>query len=92
MKFTQQLTMHLNGGREFSELHYDILADGKRTNLKRHTRTDGSPRYLKTIDVIYEATKADDPAAQFDMLATRGAGLQEWLEAHVQLTDPQPAA
>jgi hypothetical protein len=35
MKFTQRMTMHLNGGRKFSELHYAILADGKPTNLKR---------------------------------------------------------
>jgi hypothetical protein len=84
MKFTQRMTMHLNGGDKFSELRYDILADGKPTNLKRVTRTNGRPKYLKTQDVIWDTTKPDDPAAAFDVLATKGVGLQEWLEANAK--------
>ena len=77
MKFTQTMTMHLNGGRKFSQLHYKVLCDGKETDITRHTATSGSPKYLKTSDVF----KCGDD--EFDMLATKGKGLMAWLEAHV---------
>jgi hypothetical protein len=83
--------MHLNGGKKFSELQYNIFADGKPTNLKRVTRTDGSPNYVKTVDVIWDVTKPDDPEAAFSVLETKGAGMQAWLESHVLIAAP-PAA
>lgn len=76
-KFTQTLTMHMNGGSKFSQLNYDIFADGKPTGIKRYKRTDGSPRYLITDDVF----KCGDD--KFDNLAARGTGLMEWLESHI---------
>lgn len=85
MIFTQRMTMHLNGGSKFSELHYDILADGKPTNLKRSTRTSGRPKYIKTDDVIYDKGDPDNPEKCFDVLAAKGVGLVAWLEAHAKV-------
>lgn len=87
MKFTQKLSMHLNGGKTFSELQHNIFADGKATNLKRCVRTNGRPKYLKTMDVIWDATRPNDPTASFDVLATQGVGMQEWLETNVKVTE-----
>ena len=50
---TQKLTLHLNGGSKFSELHYKIFADGEDTGMTRHVRTDGRPRYNTTADEIH---------------------------------------
>lgn len=75
-KFTQQMTMHLNGGSHYSELHYHVSADGVETDIYRFKRTDGSPKYLITQDIF---VCGDD---QFDCLAARGQGLMDWLEAH----------
>lgn len=69
--------MHLNGGRDFSELHYEVLADGEPTKIVRRVRTDGSPGYLKTVDCFI---CGDDV---FDVLATKGVGLKDWLLSHV---------
>jgi hypothetical protein len=77
-KFTQHMTMHLNGGSKFSELHYRVHADGVATNIYRFKRTDGSPKYLITDDVF---VCGDD---RFDVLASEGVGLTDWLEAHAK--------
>ena len=77
MAFTQKLTMHLNGGSEFSVLVHDVLKDGKPTGITRQKRTNGSPQYLITLDVF----SASD-GSEFDVLATKGVGLIAWLEAH----------
>ena len=79
MKFTQKMSMHLNGGSKFSQLNFDIFADGKPTNLTRVTRTAGSPKYLKTVDVI------SDGESRFDVLQTRGVGMEKWLTEHVKV-------
>jgi hypothetical protein len=84
VKFTQQMAMHLNGGSKFSELRYKIFADGKPTTFMRVTRTDGSPKYTKTQDVIFDTTRPDDPAACYDVLNAKPGGLQAWLEANVK--------
>lgn len=81
MKFTQKMSMHLNGGSKFSQFNFDIFADGKPTNLHRVTRTGGSPKYLKTQDII------SDGELQFDVLATRGVGMEQWLSEHVKVTE-----
>ena len=52
-KLTQKMTLHLNGGSKFSELHYKILADGKETGITRHTRTNGSPKYIVQADELH---------------------------------------
>ena len=76
IKFTQQMTRHLNGGSKFSELHYRVYADGVETPITRHKRTNGSPNYLITVDVF---VCGDD---RFDVRETKGAGLTDWLIAH----------
>ena len=53
VRLTQIMTLHLNGGPDFSELHYDILANGKKTGVTRHKRTSGSPRYRITADEFH---------------------------------------
>lgn len=85
---TQSMTMHLNGGDKFSELHYKIQADGKDTGITRHTRTDGSPEYLKTIDALRCGGE------EFDILATKGVGAKEWILAHIRsdAAEPQPTS
>ena len=90
MKFTQRLTMHLNGGKKFSERRYDLFADGKSTNLKRVTRTIGSPRHLVSVDVILDVRNPDNPV-EFDLLETN-VGLQAWLEANVVITEVEGAS
>jgi hypothetical protein len=77
-ELTQSMTMHLNGGSKFSELHFKILADGKETGITRHTRTNGSPQYLKTIDALVCGGE------EFDILATRGVGMIDWILAHIK--------
>ncbi len=73
---TQSMTMHLNGGSKFSELHYMILADGEETGIQRLRRTDGSPKYI-TQDVL---TRGEE---SFDVLETRGVGMIDWILAHL---------
>ena len=80
-RWTQQMSMHLNGGSKFSELVFRLYRDGQETGitrrtLTRRTRTNGSPKYLKTIDVLQSGDET------FDILATRGQGMLQWCEAH----------
>jgi hypothetical protein len=75
-RLTQHL-MHLNGGNKFSELHYEIRADGAPTGIKRYRRTDGSPKYLVTADIFACGKET------FDVIQTRGIGADEWLRAHI---------
>ena len=71
-KFTQSMTLHLNGGSKFSELHYEVLADGKKTHITRHTRTDGSPHYYVTADELHFGEETFDIRRDKDMM--------QWLE------------
>lgn len=75
---TQQMTMHLNGGSEFSELRYDVYADGKPTGIKRRRRTSGSPEYFITDDVFWIGEE------YFDVRETKGVGLRDWIFAHLK--------
>lgn len=52
MKFTQQMTMHLQG-EGFSSLQYDVLADGQPTGIVHLIRTSGSPRYETEADEFH---------------------------------------
>lgn len=72
-KLTQTMKMHLNGGSKFSRLVYAILADGVDTGITRVTETSGRPKYLKTADVLHKGEES------FDILATKGAGMQAWI-------------
>lgn len=81
-KLTMQMTMHLNGGSEFSRLVFDVLADGNPTGIVRRKTTTGSPKYLITEDVFFCGDE------QFDNLAARGVGCKEWILAHL----PTPTA
>jgi len=78
MKFTENLTMHLNGGSKFSELHYRVMGDGRELAITHHRRTGGRPKYLITDDVFHcKACGAD-----FDALASKRVGLLDWLAEH----------
>lgn len=75
---TQQMTMHMNGGSKFSELHFQIYADGAPTKIRRCKTTNGRPEYLITSDTF---SCGEDT---FDNLAARGKGLEEWVLAHLE--------
>ena len=83
MNFTQLMMMHLNGGSKFSQLNFEVYADGKPCGIQRITRTAGSPDYLKTVDQM-KAANGDI----FDVLATRGVGMEQWLIEHVVTASP----
>lgn len=76
-KITGQMTLHLNGGSKFSELHYKVLVDNKETGITRHTRTDGSPKYKKVADELHYGEDT------FDILACKGVGIKEWIMERV---------
>lgn len=78
MKFTETMTMHLNGGSKFSELHYRVSGDGRELPIMHYRRTDGSPKYLITDDVFH----CTACGADFDGIATRRVGLMAWLIQH----------
>lgn len=82
MKFTEQMTMHLNGGSEFSELRYRVYGDGRELPITHARRTDGSPKYLITDD-MFRCTCG----AEFDRLAAKGVGLVAWLTQHAEHAD-----
>jgi hypothetical protein len=81
--FTQRLSMHLNGGHKWSSLSYDVFRDGKPTGIRRFRKTNGSPRYLITQDVLTHGNE------EFDLMATKGADVAEWLEKHSQDESPE---
>jgi hypothetical protein len=70
------MTMHVNGGNKFSELHYRIYANGVETPITHYRRTNGSPKYLITDEVFRCGEE------EFDVMATKGVGLLDWLRAH----------
>jgi hypothetical protein len=71
--WTQKMMMHLNGGEKFSVLDYEIYHKKKLTRITRHTRTSGSPHYLKEVDVLMYGDE------HFDILASKGKGMEQWL-------------
>jgi hypothetical protein len=81
-RLTQSMTMHLNGGSKFSELHYKILANGKETGITRYKRTSGSPGYLVTDDFLLSGGHGGE---EFDVLATKGSGMVDWILAHIKI-------
>lgn len=78
MRFTEQMTMHLNGGSNFSELHYRIYGDGRPLDILHHRCTGGSPKYLIMDDVfVCRVCKSE-----FDCIAMGRNGLMGWLLEH----------
>lgn len=78
--------MHLNGGNKFSRLVYAIAADGMDTGITRITETSGSPKYIKTTDQFVDGDKS------FDVLATKGVGLIDWILARIAEKELIPRA
>lgn len=83
--FTQKVSLHLNGGSEFSMLAYDVFYKGRTTNITRSTKTNGSPNYRKVSDMFI---CGDD---EFDVLARGKKGLLEWLKAHANKSKAKPS-
>lgn len=79
-KFTQRMTLHLNGGSKYSELHYVICADGEETKITRHVRTDGSPNYKTVADEMHFGSDT------FDWLKDDNA--EAWLTARIGKEPP----
>lgn len=79
-KFTQRMTLHLNGGSDFSRLNYDVMRNDKQTVIKRYMVTDGSPDYKKTQDIFVASHGKDDHI--WDVLVQKADGLEDWLEKH----------
>ena len=73
--FTQKMTLHLNGGSKFSELHYQILRDGESTSITRVTRTNGRPSYRVVLDKFFCGD--DELDMQTDYLEAKN-----WLKSH----------
>ncbi|HSH45086.1 MAG TPA: hypothetical protein VK966_04480 [Longimicrobiales bacterium] len=63
-KLTQRMKMHLNGGSKFSELHYEILADGEPTGITLHECTDGRPEYRYTARELHHGDETLDLMAE----------------------------
>lgn len=72
-KLTKRMTMHLNGGSDYSVINYDVYADGKLTPIKNTVRTDGRPNYKTTVNVW---TCGDE---EYDLLKGNNHDLCEWL-------------
>jgi hypothetical protein len=83
MKLTQQMTLHVNGGENFSELHYKVLADGKETGITIHKRTNGRPEYKYTAYEIHYGEET------FDALAAHGKGMTKWIEERAKRGPPK---
>lgn len=49
----KRMTLHLNGGDKFSEIHYVVTLDGKETKMTWHTKTNGSPHYEVVADELH---------------------------------------
>jgi hypothetical protein len=73
--FSYKLTMNLKGDG-FSLLHYRVFRDGKLTEINRSQRTTGKPKFRITSDML----AVGEHKHIFDILATKGQGMQEWLE------------
>ena len=80
-RFTKRMRMHLNGGAKFSELHYEVYRDGRPTGITHVRKTDGSPQYRITEDLLLCGDE------HFDLLATGGLGHEDWLLAHSREAD-----
>jgi hypothetical protein len=76
-KLTQVMTLHLNGGSKFSELHYKILADGAETGITLHERTNGSPNYKYTARELHFGEET------LDLMEEGHPKMRAWILEHV---------
>jgi phosphoribosylformylglycinamidine (FGAM) synthase-like enzyme len=72
-ELTTKLTMHVNGGSKFSELHYEVLADKQPTGITIHKRTDGSPNYR------YTAFEVQCGEETLDVLKAPNGAMKRWI-------------
>ncbi len=77
----QHLTLHLNGGEEFSEMHYVLWVGGKVTKITKHVQTNGSPEYKIMISELHFG---DDT---LDLLISSQNQLTKWIEERA-IKDP----
>jgi hypothetical protein len=85
MKLTQRLTMHLNGGSKFSELHYEVLADGQPTGITIYRRTSGAPKYKITDYEIHYGEES------LDVLTAAKGAMLPWIEERATRALAAPA-
>jgi hypothetical protein len=78
-ELTQRLTLHLNGGDKFSELHYEVLADKEPTGITIHKRTDGSPNYRYTA---FEVHCGDET---LDVLTAPKGAMMPWIRERLPI-------
>ena len=78
-KLTQRMTMHLNGGSKWSELHYEVLADGEPTGVTIHKRTNGSPDYRYTAFEVHAGEET------LDVLKAPPGSMLDWIHARLPL-------
>jgi hypothetical protein len=76
-RFTESLSMHLNGGKAFCEYRYRVLRDGVETGISHVVRYAGRPRVLDVDafacgDVVFDRLAAGHPPGS----------LRDWLIAH----------
>lgn len=74
---TRRMTMHLNGGSKFSELHYEILADGQKTGITLHERTNGRPHYRYTARELHFGEET------LDLMKPEGEDPEAWILARL---------
>ena len=71
----------LNGGSEYSQLHYVVTLDGKDTNITWHTFTDGSPDYKIIGTELHCGDETWDAIKQ-----GRGQPLADWIFDRIQVS------
>ncbi len=83
-QLAEHMTMYVDGGGKFTEMRYRVYADGEPTNIYREKRTSGRPRYEITDDIL----RCGDEV--FDIKATKGVGVKEWIVARLSPSEPAP--
>ena len=81
---TKHMTLHMNGGSKFSELHYEIRADGKPTGITLHERTNGSPQYK------YTAREMHFGPDTLDLMEKGHPDVTEWILARLVAPREEP--
>lgn len=79
-RWTQRQTAHLNGGSKWSGFEYEIERDGRPTGVMLSVRTNGRRGGYRVVSRIL--TAPDE--ATFDLIATDGIGVTDWLLAHMR--------
>lgn len=72
--YTKKMTMHLNGGSDYSKMVNRVYKDDEETDVYQHIETDGSPSYKIVSSVFLVGDQ------KFDVIATNAVGLIKWLD------------